>query len=154
MLVMNDQLGLLLRREGLRQYDWSGWFRVPLKELSDLDSSWTILGVVIITTNKTRASGFALIPIVNRWCFGFLSLQIIFVLLVLTLSFSGFVFTGGGRLNNIYLRSLAGGRGRRRRILNIRRNGFGVVSRGLDGMRLGMESANHTVCCMRSSGSS
>jgi hypothetical protein len=105
---------------------------------------------VIITTDKTRVSGFALIPIINRWCFGFLSLWIIFILLGLTLSFFGFFFSDGGRLNGIYLRSLAGGRGRRGSILNIRRNGFGVVARGLDGMRLGMEGANQTINCMRS----
>jgi hypothetical protein len=125
-----------------------------LKELSNLGSSWTILSVVIITTYKTRVSGFALIPIVNRWCFGFLKLWIIFILLVLTLSIFGFIFAGGGRLNRVYLRSLVGGRGRRWSILNIRRNGFGVVSIGLDGMRLGMESANHTISCMRSRRSS
>jgi hypothetical protein len=84
---MNDQLGLLLRREGLQQHGWSGKFQGPLKELSNLGSSWTILSVVIITIDKTRVSRLALIPIINRWCFGFLSLRIIFILLVLTLSF-------------------------------------------------------------------
>jgi hypothetical protein len=84
---MNDQLGLLLRREGLRQHNQSGRFLGPLKELGNLGSSWTILSVVIITTDKTRVLRFELIPIVNRWGFGFLSLRIIFILLVLTLSF-------------------------------------------------------------------
>jgi hypothetical protein len=90
---MNDQLGLLLRGEGLGQNNWSGWFRGPLKELSNLGASWKILHVVIITTDKTRVSRFALIPIVNRWSFGSLCLRSVFVLLILTLSFSGFVLT-------------------------------------------------------------
>jgi hypothetical protein len=105
---------------------------------------------VIITTDKTRVSRFVFIPIINRWCFGFISLWIIFILLGLTLSFFGFFFVGGGRLDRVYLGSLVDGRGRRRSILNIRRNGFGVVAIGLDGMRLGMEGANHIVSCMRS----
>ena len=109
---------------------------------------------MIITIDKTRVSGFALILIVNRWCFGFLILWIIFILLVLTLSFFGFILAGGCILDRVYLRSLASGRDRRQRILNIRRNGFGVVVRVLDGVRLGMESANHTVNCMRSNRSS
>jgi hypothetical protein len=125
---MNDQLGLLLRGEGLGQNGWSGWFQGPLKELSNLGMSWKILRVVIITTYKTTVSRFVLIPIINRWSFGSLYLRSIFVLLILTLSLSGFVFIDRGRLNRIYLRSLAGGRGRRQRILNIRRNGFGVVA--------------------------
>jgi hypothetical protein len=153
---MNDQLGLLLRGEGLGQNGWSGWFRGPLKELSNLSASWTILRVVIITTYKMRVSRFALIPIVNRWGFGSLCLRSIFVLLIHTLNLSGFVFTGWGRLNRIYLRSLSsgggGGGGRRQSILNIRRSGLGVVARGR--MWLGMESANHTIGCMRSNRSS
>jgi hypothetical protein len=88
--------------------------------------SWTIFHVVIITTDKTRVSRFALIPIVNRCSFGFLYLRSIFVLLILTSSLFGFVFTGWGRLNCIYLRSLVGGRGRRQSILNIRRSRFRV----------------------------
>jgi hypothetical protein len=71
---MNDQLGLLLSREGLGQNDHSGWFWGPLKELSNLGALWTILHVVIITTDKKRVSRFALIPIVNRWSFGSLFL--------------------------------------------------------------------------------
>jgi hypothetical protein len=70
--------------------------------------------------------------------------------LFLPFPFLDFFFSGRGRLNRIYLISLAGGRGRRWSILNIRRNGVGVVARGLDGMMLGMESANHIVSCMRS----
>jgi hypothetical protein len=123
---MNDQLSMLLRREGLGQNGRSRWFWGSLKELSDLDVSRTILCVVIITTDKTRVSRFAIIPIVNRWSFGSLYLRSIFFLLILTPSLFGFVFTGWGRLNFIYLRSLAGGRGRRRSILNIRRSRFGV----------------------------
>jgi hypothetical protein len=125
---MNDQLGLLLRGEGLEQNGRSGWFQGPLKELSNLGTSWTILRVVVITTNKTRVLRFALIPIINGWSFGFLYLRSIFFLLILTLSLSRFFFTGWGRLNHIYLRSLADGRGRRWSILNIRRSGFGVVA--------------------------
>ena len=99
-----------------------------MKELSNLSSSWTILSVVIITTNKTRVSGFSLILIVNGLCFGLLRLWIIFILLVLTLSFFGFIFAGKGRLNRVHLRSLAGGRGRRWSIFHIRRSRFGVCA--------------------------
>ena len=90
---MNDQLGLLLRGEGLGQNGRSRWFRGSLKELSDLDASWTILRVVIITIDKARVSWFALIPIVNRGSFGFLCLRIIFSLLILTSPLFRFVFT-------------------------------------------------------------
>jgi hypothetical protein len=93
---MNNQLRLLLRGEGLGQNGRSGWFQGPLKELSNLDALWKILHVVVITIDKKKVSGFALIPIVNKWSFGFLCLQSIFVLLILTLSLSGFVFTGWG----------------------------------------------------------
>ena len=151
---MNDQLSLLLRREGLGKDCRCRWFRSSLKELSDLGTSWTILRVVIITTDKARISGFALIPVLNNSSFRFLYLIIIFSLLILTSPLFRFVFTSWGRLDRIYLRSLASGRGRRQSILNIRRNGFGVVAKGLDRMRLGMESANHIVSCMRSSRSS
>jgi hypothetical protein len=72
---MNDQLSLLLRREGLGQNGQSRWFWSSLKELSDLGASWTILRVVIITTDKTRVSRFALIPIINRGSFGFALLE-------------------------------------------------------------------------------
>jgi hypothetical protein len=121
---MNDQLNLWLRREGLGQNDRSRWFWSPLKELSDLSVSWTILHVVIITIDKTRVLRFALIPIVNRCSFGSLCLRSIFVL-ILTPSLFRFLFTVWGRLNCFYLRSLFGGRGRRRSILNIRSR-FGV----------------------------
>jgi hypothetical protein len=109
------------------RHGWSGRFLGPLKELSNLGLSWSIISVVIIAIDKTRVLGFALIPIINRWCFGFLSLRSIFILPLLTLSFFGFIFADGGRLNRFYLRSLVGERGRRQSILNIRRNRFGVV---------------------------
>jgi hypothetical protein len=125
---MNDQLSLLLRWEGLGQNGQSRWFWSSLKELSDLGTSWTILRVVIITTEKTRVSWFALIPIVNRGSFGSLCLRSIFVLLILTSPLFRFVFTGWGRLDCIYLISLVGGRGRRWSILNIRRSRFGVCA--------------------------
>jgi hypothetical protein len=123
---MNDQLSLLLRWEGLGQNSQSKWFWSSLKELSDLGTSWKILRVVIITTDKTRVSRFVLIPIINRGSFGSLCLRSIFVVLILTPSLFGFVFTGWGRLNCIYLRSLVSGRGRRWSILNIRRSIFRV----------------------------
>jgi hypothetical protein len=118
---MYDQLSLLLRWEGFGTKQME-------KELSDLGTSWIILCVVIITIYKTRVSWFALIPIINRGSFGSLCLRSIFFLLILTPSLLGFVFTGWGRLNCIYLRSLASGRGRRKSILNIRRSRFGVGS--------------------------
>jgi hypothetical protein len=124
---VNDQLSLLLRREGLGQDSRCRWFWSSLKELSDLGTSWTILRVVIITTDKARVSWFALIPIINRGSFGLLCLRIIFSLLILASPLFRFVFTGWGRLDDIYLRSLAGGSGRRRSILNIRRSRFRVV---------------------------
>jgi hypothetical protein len=124
---MYDQLSLLLRREGLGQDIRCRWFWSSLKELSDLDTSWKILHVVIITTDNTRVSWFALIPIINRGSFGLLCLRIIFALLILTSPLFRFVFTSWGSLDCIYLRSLAGGRGRRWSILNIRRSRFGFV---------------------------
>jgi hypothetical protein len=143
---MHDQLILLLRRGGLGQNGRSRWFWSSLKELSDLGTSWTILHVVIITTDKTRVSWFALIPIINRGSFGFLCLRSIFSLLMLTPSLFRFVFTGRGRLNYIYLRSLAGGMGRRQSILSIRRIKFGVSAGG--GMWLVLGRSNHTVSSM------
>ena len=110
---MDDQLGLLLRRERLRQNDRCGRFHSPLEELSDLDPSWTIFRIVIVTTDKARVSWFTLIPIVNRGSFGLLCLRIIFSLLILASPLFRFVFTGWGRLDCIYLRSLTGGSGRR-----------------------------------------
>jgi hypothetical protein len=121
-LVMDDQLSLLLRREGLGQDCWCIWFRCSLKKLSDLGTSWTILHVVIITTYKARVSWFVLIPIFNRGIFRLLCLIIIFSLLILASPFLGFIFTGRGRLNNIHLRSFTSGSGRRQSILNIRRS--------------------------------
>jgi hypothetical protein len=93
---MNDQLSLMLRREGLGQDNRGRWFRGSLKELSDLDTSWTILRVVIITTNKARVSGFALIPVINRSSFSFLCLISIFSLLILTSPLFRFIFTDLG----------------------------------------------------------
>jgi hypothetical protein len=108
---MNDQLSLLLRREGLGQNDRCKWYWSSLKELSDLSTSWTILRVVIITTDKTRVSWFVLISIFNRGSFGFLYLRIIFSLFILTSPLFRFFFISWGRLNCIYLRILVGGRG-------------------------------------------
>jgi hypothetical protein len=105
---MNDQLGLQLRRERLGQNNMCGRFRGPLKELSDLRTSWTIFRVVIITTDKAKVSGFALILIINRLCFGFLRLWIIFILLIITLSFFIYIFFGRGRLNEVNLRTFSG----------------------------------------------
>jgi hypothetical protein len=125
---MDDQLSLLLRQEGLGQNGRCRWFWSSLKELSDIGTSWTILRVVIITTNKTRVSWFSLISIVNRGSFGLLYLRIIFSLLILTSPLFRFVFTGWGILNYIYLKSLAGGRDSRWSILNIRRSRFGIFA--------------------------
>jgi hypothetical protein len=71
---MDDQLGLLFRRERLRQNDRRGRFRGPLEELSNLNASWTIFHIVIVTTDKERVSGFALILRINRLGIGFLRL--------------------------------------------------------------------------------
>jgi hypothetical protein len=129
---MNDQLGLLLRRERLGQKGRCGRLHGPLKELSDLNTSGKIFCVVIITTDKERISSFVLILIINKLCFVFLGLWIIiFILLILTLSFFRFIFAGRGRLNEVNLRSFVGGRSRSRRTLNIRSNRFGIGVRGL-----------------------
>jgi hypothetical protein len=125
---VNDQLSLLLRWEGLGQDIPSRWFRGSLKELSNLGTSWTILRVLIITTDKARISGFALILVLNRSSFRFLCLIIIFSLPILTSPLCRLVFTSWGRLNNVYLRSFSGGSGRRRSILNIRRRIFRVCA--------------------------
>jgi hypothetical protein len=116
---MNEQLSLLLRWEGLGQNGQCRWFWSSLKKLSDLDTSRKILRVVIITTDKTRVTWFVLIPIINRGIFGLFCWRITFSLLIVASPLFRFVFTGWGRLDNIYLRSLAGGRGRRWTILNI-----------------------------------
>jgi hypothetical protein len=84
---MNDQRGLLLRREGLGQDCRRRGFRRSLKELSNLGTSRTILRVVIVTTDKARVPWFALIPIFNRRGFSLLILIIIFTLLILASSF-------------------------------------------------------------------
>jgi hypothetical protein len=110
---MDDQLGLLLRRERLRQNDRCRRFHGPLEELSNLSSSWTIFCIVIITTDKARVSGLALILIISRVGFGLLRLRVVFILLILTLPFFGFILSGRGRLNRINFRGLAGGRSRR-----------------------------------------
>jgi hypothetical protein len=91
---VNDQLSLLLRQEGLRQDHRCWWFWGPLKELGDLGTSWKILRVVIITTDKARISWFALILIFNRSGFSLLGLIIIFSLLILASPLFIFVFTG------------------------------------------------------------
>jgi hypothetical protein len=147
---MDDQLGLLLRRERLRQNDRCGRFHSPLEELSNLDPSWTIFHIVIITIDKERVSGFALILIINRLGFGFLRLWVIFILLILTLPFFRFILSNRGRLNRVNLRGFVGERGRRWSILNIRSIRLGVGGRGLCILRLSMESANHTISRMRS----
>jgi hypothetical protein len=110
---MDDQLGLLLRRERLIQNDRCGRFPGPLEELSNLGLSWTIFCIVIVTTDKERVSGFALILIISRLGFGFLRLRFIFVLLILTLPFFRLILLGRGRLNKVNLRGFAGGRSRR-----------------------------------------
>jgi hypothetical protein len=148
---MDDQLGLLLRRERLRQNSRCGRFHGPLEEHSNLGLSWTIFRIVIVTTDKARVSGFALILIISRLCFGFLGLRVIFILLILTLSFFRFILSSRGRLNRVNLRCFSGGRSRRRSILNIRSIRFGVGGRGLRSLRLSMESANHTISRMRRS---
>jgi hypothetical protein len=140
---MNDQLSLLLRREGLGQDSRCRWFRGSLKELSDLGTSWTILRVVIITTDKARVSGFVLIPVINRSSFRLLCLSIIFSLLILTSPLFRFVFTNWGRLDNIYLRSFVGGSGRRRSILNIRRSRFRVLCLKQNVIGLGQYQSHH-----------
>jgi hypothetical protein len=146
---VNDQLALLLGRERLGQNGRCGRFHGPLKELSNLGPSWTIFHVVIITTDKVRVSGFALILINSRLHFGFLRLRVIFILLILTLPFFRFIFSSRGRLNGVHLRGLASGRSRRRSILNIRSR-LGIGGRGLCRLRLGMDSANHNISHMRS----
>jgi hypothetical protein len=59
---VNDQLGLLLRRERLGQNDRCGRFHSPLKEISNLGSSWKIFHVVIITIDKKRVSRVCAYP--------------------------------------------------------------------------------------------
>jgi hypothetical protein len=93
---MDDRLDLLLRRERLRQNDKCGRFRGPLEELSNLDLSWTIFRIVIVTTDKARVSRFALILIISRVFFGFLRLQVIFILLILTLPFFRLILSRQG----------------------------------------------------------
>jgi hypothetical protein len=113
---MDYQLTLLLRRKGLGQDCRRRWFRCSLKELSNLSTSGTILCVVIITTDKARVAGFALILIFNKGIFRLLCLSIIFSLLILASPFFRFIFTGQCILNSVHLRSFTGGSGRRRSI--------------------------------------
>ena len=84
---MDDQGGLLLRREGLGQDCRHRRFRLSLKELINFGTSRTILRVVIVTTDKARVMWFELILIVNRRSFSLLILIIIFTLLILAYSF-------------------------------------------------------------------
>jgi hypothetical protein len=146
---MDDQLDMLLRRERLRQNNKCGRFRGPLEELSDLIPSWKMFHIVIVTTDKARVSGFALILIISGFFFGFLRLQVIFILLILTLPFFRFILSGRGRLNRVNLRGFFSGRSRIRSILKIRSNILGVGGRALRIFRLSMESANHTINRMR-----
>jgi hypothetical protein len=100
---MDDQLILLLIREGLRQDDSGRRFWGPLEELRDLSMSWTILRVVIITTDKVRIVSFAFILIFNRLCLGLIGLQVvILILLIPTLPFFRFILTGRSRLNDVH----------------------------------------------------
>jgi hypothetical protein len=69
---MNDQLGLLFRRERLEQDDRCRRLWGPLKEFSDFSSSRKIFHVVIITTYKTWIFWFTLILLINKLCFCFL----------------------------------------------------------------------------------
>jgi hypothetical protein len=106
---MNDQLGLLLRRERLWQNDRCGRLSSSLKELSDLNASWTIFCVVIVTTDKERKSRFKIILIISRLCLGFIRLWIIiYIILIIILSFFSFIFFGRGGLNIVNLRSFFG----------------------------------------------
>jgi hypothetical protein len=149
---MNDQLGLFFRRESLGQNERCGRLHGPLKELSDLSTSGTIFYVVIITTDKARISRFALILIINKLHFGFLELWIIiFILLILSLSFFRFIFATRGILNEANLKSFVGGRSSSQRTLNIRSSRFGIGVRGLCRLRLSMEGVNHTISHMRRS---
>jgi len=148
---VNDQLCLLLRRERLVQNGRCGRFHGPLEELINLGPSWTIFRVLIITTDKERVSRLALILIINRLCFGFLKLWVIFILLILTLPFFRFILSGRGRLNGVHVRGFSNGRSKIRSILNIRSTRLGVGGRSLRRLRLSMEGANHTISCMRSS---
>jgi hypothetical protein len=148
---MDEKWGLLLRRERLRQNDRSGRFCGPLEELSRLGLSWINFRIVIITIDKERLLGFALILIINKLGFGSLRLRVIFILLILTLPFFKLVLSDRGRLNRVNLRGFVDGRSRRHRILNIRSIRLGVGGRVLNILRLIMESANHTISHMRSS---
>jgi hypothetical protein len=107
---MDDQLGLLLRRERLRQNCRCGRFHSPLEELSNLGMSWTIFRIVIITTYNARVSGFAFILIISRFGFGFLRMQVIFILLILTLPFFRLILSGRGRLNRVNFKCFSCGR--------------------------------------------
>ena len=149
---MDNQLSLFLRQEGLGQDCQCRWFGHSFKELSDLGTSWKILRIVIITTDKARVAGFALIPILDRGVFRLLCLIIIFSLLILASPFFRFIFTNRGRLNDVHLRSFTGGSWRRRSMLNIRRNRLRVDAWNI--MWLGLGSTNHTISCMWGSGSS
>jgi hypothetical protein len=123
----------------------------PLKELSDLNRSWKIFHVVIITTDKERISRYTLILIFNSPCLRFIGLQIIIsILIILTLSFFRFIFAARGGLNGVNLRSFFGGRSRSRRNVNIRRSRFGNGVSGRHGFSISVEGTNHTINNMRS----
>ena len=101
---MDDQLILLLRREGLRQDDGGRRFWGPLEELRDLSTSRTILRVVIITTDKERIERIAFILIFSRLCLGLIGLRVvILILLIPTLPFFRFILTSRSRLNGVHL---------------------------------------------------
>ena len=103
-LNMDDQLSLLLRREGLRQDDRCRGFWGRLNELHDLDTSQTVLRVVIITTDMERIVRFVFVLIISRLWLGLVELWVvIFILVIPTLPFFRFILTDRIWLNNVHV---------------------------------------------------
>jgi hypothetical protein len=118
---VDDQLSLLLKREGLTQDDRCSRFWGPLEELRDLSTSEIVLHVVTITTDKARIVRFTFILIINRLCLGLIGLWVvIFILLIPTLPFFGFNLTDRRRLNDVHFLSFTSWRGPHQINLNIR----------------------------------
>jgi hypothetical protein len=122
-----------------------------LKELSNLNTSWKIFRIMILTTDKTKIMSFSLFFIISRLSLGFIRLLIIiFILFILTLPFLFIlIFTSSCGLNHINLRSFTGRRSRRSSILYISSSRFGIGMNGFLGLSLSMKRSNHTIGIMR-----
>jgi hypothetical protein len=124
----------------------------PLQELSNLSTSWTIFRIMILTTDNTRITRFALFFVISRLSIWFIGLLIIIIfLLILTLPFIFiFIFTVRCRLNRINLRGFIGRRSWKRSIFYISSIRLGIGMTVFFKLSLSVKSVNHAINSMRS----